>query len=413
VTISGYSGSGSFTVPKITTNKYGHVTAVENVPVSITMPGTQDLSNYKTKQTTVSSPSASGNATAFIDTISQDENGKITVTKKNISAADLGLTNALKFKGVVDTLPTSYKDYVVGDVILCKTKEYVLSAKTSDTVGTWTELGDEGSHALKTIEIKGTGVLSGGGTLEANRNITHNEVLGTAITTAKGGVSGNTITVPTIKADKYGHLTEVGTAEWTYSAPTIPNSFGKVKVGNTEVVADATTDTLTLEAGTNITITPDATNDKITISSSDTTYSAGNGLTLSGTTFNVGAGTGISVTADTVSLSTTGVTAASYGPSSNASPSHSGTFSVPYFTVDAQGRITAASTKTITLPSDNNTDTKVKNTASSDKVFILGQAQNTTAEAYTNASVYMQSGKLYSEGYEVINSDDWAWEVLA
>jgi hypothetical protein len=70
VNISGYSGSGSFTVPKITTNKYGHVTAVENVPVSITMPGTQDLSNYKTKQTAVSSPTASGNATAFIDTIS-------------------------------------------------------------------------------------------------------------------------------------------------------------------------------------------------------------------------------------------------------------------------------------------------------------------------------------------------------
>jgi hypothetical protein len=107
------------------------------------------------------------------------------------------------------------------------------------------------------------------------------------------------------------------------------------------------------------------------------------------------------------------VTAASYGPSANASPGHTGTFSVPYFTVDAQGRITAASTKTITLPGDNNTDTKVKNTASSDKVFILGKAQNTTAEAYTNASVYMQSGKLYSEGYEVINSNDWAWEVLA
>jgi hypothetical protein len=195
----------------------------------------------------------------------------------------------------------------------------------------------------------------------------------------------------------------------------MPNAFGKVKVGTTDVVADATTDTLTLEAGTNITITPDATNDKITISSSDTTYSAGNGLTLSGTTFNVGAGTGISVTADTVSLSTTGVTAASYGPSANASPGHTGTFSVPYFTVDAQGRITAASTKTITLPSDNNTDTKVKNTSSTSKVFILGQSAQggDASEAYTNASVYMQSGKLYSEGYEVINSDDWAWEVLA
>ena len=31
-----------------------------------------------------------------------------------------------------------------------------------------------------------------------------------------------------------------------------------------------------------------------------------------------------------------------------------------------------------------------------------------SAEAYTNASVYMQSGKLYSEGYEVINSSEWA-----
>lgn len=40
--------------------------------------------SFKVKQTAVSSPSASGNATAFIDTISQDTNGKITVTKKNV-----------------------------------------------------------------------------------------------------------------------------------------------------------------------------------------------------------------------------------------------------------------------------------------------------------------------------------------
>ena len=41
--------------------------------------------NYKVKQTAVSSPSASGSTTAFIDTISQDTNGVITVTKKNVS----------------------------------------------------------------------------------------------------------------------------------------------------------------------------------------------------------------------------------------------------------------------------------------------------------------------------------------
>jgi hypothetical protein len=54
-------------------------------------------------------------------------------------------------------------------------------------------------------------------------------------------------------------------------------------------------------------------------------------------------------------LAASGVTAGSYGPSANASPAHKGTFSVPYFTVDAKGRVTAASTMTITLPADNNT----------------------------------------------------------
>lgn len=50
-------------------------------------------------------------------------------------------------------------------------------------------------------------------------------------------------------------------------------------------------------------------------------------------------------------LATSGVTAGSYGPASNASPGMGKGFSVPYITVDTYGRVTAASTKTITLPS--------------------------------------------------------------
>lgn len=49
-------------------------------------------------------------------------------------------------------------------------------------------------------------------------------------------------------------------------------------------------------------------------------------------------------------LANSGVTSGSYGPSANASPSHGGKFFVPYVTVDAKGRVTSASTKTITLP---------------------------------------------------------------
>lgn len=48
------------------------------------------------------------------------------------------------------------------------------------------------------------------------------------------------------------------------------NAFSYVKVGDIIVAADTKTDTLTLEAGSNVTITPNATDDKITIAATDT-----------------------------------------------------------------------------------------------------------------------------------------------
>lgn len=49
------------------------------------------------------------------------------------------------------------------------------------------------------------------------------------------------------------------------------NAFSNVKVGSTTVAADTKTDTLELVAGSNVTLTPDATNDKVTIAATDTT----------------------------------------------------------------------------------------------------------------------------------------------
>ena len=46
------------------------------------------------------------------------------------------------------------------------------------------------------------------------------------------------------------------------------NAFSNVKVGSTTIQADGKTDTLELAGGTNITLTPDATNDKVTIATS-------------------------------------------------------------------------------------------------------------------------------------------------
>lgn len=52
------------------------------------------------------------------------------------------------------------------------------------------------------------------------------------------------------------------------------SEFGVIKVGSTSIVADQVQDILTFVAGSNVTITPDATNDTVTIAATDTTYSA-------------------------------------------------------------------------------------------------------------------------------------------
>ena len=48
------------------------------------------------------------------------------------------------------------------------------------------------------------------------------------------------------------------------------DAFSKVTVGSTTIKADNKTDELIIEAGSNIALTPDATNDKITIASTNT-----------------------------------------------------------------------------------------------------------------------------------------------
>lgn len=62
------------------------------------------------------------------------------------------------------------------------------------------------------------------------------------------------------------------------------NAFSNVKVGSTAIAADTETDTLELEAGSNITLTPDATNDKVTISATDTLYGLIASKTMIGST---------------------------------------------------------------------------------------------------------------------------------
>ena len=77
------SGVTAGTYKSVTVNAQGHVTAGTN-PTTLAGFGITDA---KKKQSAKPSPSTSGNALAFIDTISQNEQGVITATKKNAQNA--------------------------------------------------------------------------------------------------------------------------------------------------------------------------------------------------------------------------------------------------------------------------------------------------------------------------------------
>lgn len=135
------------------------------------------------------------------------------------------------------------------------------------------------------------------------------------------------------------------------------NAFSNILVGTTTITADGKTDTVTLSEGANITLTPNATNDTITIAAKDTTYSAGTALSLSGTTFNhsspMKAGTAKGDDSKTLTFG--------------------GQFTIPSIEYNAQGHISGTGTTTMTMPA--NPDTWKPNTSSSEGYVASGSGQ--------------------------------------
>ena len=125
------------------------------------------------------------------------------------------------------------------------------SSNTTYTINSVTS----GSDAI--IRLTGSDSSTDDVTLEAGSNVTITE-------------TGDTITIASTDTN------------------TQTESFKTISVsGQSDVVADSSTDTLTLAAGSNVTITTNASTDTITFAATDTntTYTAGTGISLTGTTF--------------------------------------------------------------------------------------------------------------------------------
>lgn len=99
---------------------------------------------------------------------------------------------------------------------------------------------------------------------------------------------------------------------------------------------------------------------------------------------------------------------------STASPSHGGTFTtIDSITRDTNGHVTKVNTKTITLPSDSNTDTKVNVTlGTTTKAYILGTSTTPTSTAngvtsISDTGVYLDTtaGRLRATTYGITNGN--------
>ena len=165
-------------------------------------------------------------------------------------------------------------------------------AASSDTYGKGTS-GNYG-HVLLSDATDGTAAAASGGTAATPKAVADALTAAKSYADSAAGAANQDafsyvkVGSTTIEADSETDTLEIAggtgitvTPDATNDKVTIStsaeanqNAFSNVKVGNTTVEADTTTDTLEIEAGSNVTITPDATNDKVTISATDTTYSA-------------------------------------------------------------------------------------------------------------------------------------------
>lgn len=107
------SGSTTAFIDSISQNANGVITATKK---NVDFSSYQPKGNYKTTQTAVSDPTASGTSNTFISSISQDANGKITATKATVPVTNL--SNCLPITGGTITGTTDSSSTATGALIV-------------------------------------------------------------------------------------------------------------------------------------------------------------------------------------------------------------------------------------------------------------------------------------------------------
>ena len=168
------------------------------------------------------------------------------------------------------------------------------------------------------------------------------------------------------------------------------NSFGTVNANGTLIVADTTGDILTLEAGNNITITADAINDKITISS---TGGGGSNVTVAKSqikdlTSNDYVVTNVATIATVVDSS---VAIAAFAKANNALANSTGTFSGNLTITGTLSVGTNTSQVTVGNVSISNSDIKINGTSVTTGAVYIPNLSLAVSAASNNLTISVKT----------------------
>ena len=290
----------------------------------------------------------------------------------------MAINSSTKF-GVVYTTPTELATKLASDNPgLVTGKLYFAAGATSGAIGqglyVYNDGSDDGDNSIGTVAMVGAGsvvdenhaglvspalfntwnqttsalgsyLLKTGGTLTGQ--LTSQNVIPSADSTYTLGT--NAVRYKTIYADSFvgafsGTATNATNAENASTADVAKkvDSSLYIKVNNTQRIAYDAGDakTLDISAGSNVSLSWDASNNRVTIAATDTTYGANRGISLSSGKFG---------------HSNSSITASD--TSATGSIGFGETITIPYVKYDTYGHITERGTKSFTMPTNPNTDT--------------------------------------------------------
>ncbi len=275
--------------------KLGTARAIDGVKFD----GSANISHYGVCSTAAATAAKEVSCTSF-DLVT---GARIIVTFSNTNSAANPTLNvngtgakAIQYRGAAIT---------AGQLAANRTYEFVYDGTA------WQAVGDFDTNT-NTQYSAGTGLSLSGTTFNHSNSITSGTVAGNSGTLSFGG----TITIPKITYDAQGHITATTTTSLTL--PANPNTHHQAYLraggstgtgnaatttGNTHLILtenDTRRSAVKLAPGSNMAITSDS-GGTVTFTATDTKYSAGSGITLTGTTFSL-TNNSVGVAGNTIAL---------------------------------------------------------------------------------------------------------------